>query len=154
TLVLSGPDGHELTLKLNEDFQVLGLSASGKASAPLVFAGYGITTDKGEYDDYKGLDVAGKIVVVLRKTPAAGPNNPIEGGSQGPHAGLLTKLLTAEQHKAAAVLFINDASLAKSGDTLMDFGYTAREQGSSKAPAIHLRRDLADMLLQSGLGKG
>jgi hypothetical protein len=153
TLALSGPDGHELPLKLKEDFIPLGLSATAKVSGGLVFAGYGITTDKGEYDDYKGLDVAGKIVVVLRRTPADGPNNPIEGGTQGPHAGLVTKILTAEQHKAAAVLFVNDASQIKAGDPLMDFEYTSRDQGSTKLPAAHLRRDLADAMLRSGLGK-
>ena len=37
-------------------------------SAPLVFAGYG-TEIPGGYSDYKGIDVKGKIVVVLRGTP-------------------------------------------------------------------------------------
>jgi hypothetical protein len=35
-------------------------------SAPLVFVGYGLEVPKHGYDDYRGLDVKGKIVVILR----------------------------------------------------------------------------------------
>ena len=42
--------------------------------APLVFAGYGITESKLPYDDYKGLDPQGKILLILEGTP--GGNNP------------------------------------------------------------------------------
>ncbi|RYD47100.1 MAG: peptidase M28, partial [Sphingomonadales bacterium] len=38
-------------------------------SAPVVFAGYGVVDKASGYDDYKGLDVKGKIVAVLRDAP-------------------------------------------------------------------------------------
>lgn len=38
-------------------------------SAPVVFVGYGITLTNGSYDDYKNLDVRGKIVAFLPGTP-------------------------------------------------------------------------------------
>ena len=38
--------------------------------APLVFAGYGLDMPAHGFDDYRGLDVRGKIVVVLSGTPA------------------------------------------------------------------------------------
>ena len=38
-------------------------------SAPVVFAGYGVVDKTSGYDDYKGLDVKGKIVAVLRDAP-------------------------------------------------------------------------------------
>ncbi len=41
----------------------------GTISAPAVFAGYGIREPDLGHDDYKGLDVRGKIVVVRRGTP-------------------------------------------------------------------------------------
>lgn len=47
------------------DFNV----ASNQVEAPLVFAGYGISAPKLNYDDYKGLDVKGKIVIVLSRVP-------------------------------------------------------------------------------------
>src|SRR5262249_55201084 len=145
----------DIALKQGDDFQVVGLSSSGKASAGLVFAGYGATAEQGDYDDYKGLDVAGKIGVVLRKTPRADNHHAgFEGGPAGMHAGLLTKMANAAKHKAAAVLFANDPVTAREGDKLMPFEYTAEETEPSGLPAAHLRRDLADTLLHSGLGTG
>jgi hypothetical protein len=38
-------------------------------AAPVVFAGYGVVDRTSGYDDYKGLDVRGKIVAVLRDAP-------------------------------------------------------------------------------------
>ena len=43
-------------------------------SAPVVFVGYGITEKSIKYDDYKNLDVRGKIVMMLTETP--GKDNP------------------------------------------------------------------------------
>ncbi len=36
---------------------------------PIVFVGYGLVDEKAEYDDYKGIDVKGKIVLRLRGYP-------------------------------------------------------------------------------------
>jgi hypothetical protein len=38
-------------------------------SAPVVFAGYGIVDPEAKIDDYRGLDVRGKIVAVIRDAP-------------------------------------------------------------------------------------
>ncbi len=43
-------------------------------SAPLVFAGFGIDAPKQGFDNYAGLDVRGKIVVVLIGNPKGPPN--------------------------------------------------------------------------------
>jgi hypothetical protein len=42
--------------------------------APVVFAGYGISEKAAAYDDFKGLDVKGKIVLILSEAP--GKDNP------------------------------------------------------------------------------
>lgn len=51
------------------DFPALRPSATVK-NAPFVFAGYGIVAPQYGWDDYKGLDVRGKLVVVLSGEPA------------------------------------------------------------------------------------
>jgi hypothetical protein len=43
----------------------LSFSSVGKFSGTVVFAGYGITAPEYHYDDYSGVDVKGKIVLVL-----------------------------------------------------------------------------------------
>ena len=61
--------GEDLTLAA--DF----LRDRNQVRAPLVFAGYGVTAPELGYDDYAGLDVKGKIVVVLRGAPSRFPND-------------------------------------------------------------------------------
>ncbi len=45
------------------------LPATRVADAPLAFAGYGISAPELGYDDYAGLDVKGKVVVIVRGAP-------------------------------------------------------------------------------------
>ena len=56
------------TLKIMDDFIVYDGKAADLTDIPVVFAGYGYADDKG-YDDYKDLDVRGKIVVIQLGTP-------------------------------------------------------------------------------------
>ena len=44
-------------------------SSTGAAAPPLVFAGYGITAKEYHYDDYAGIDVKDKFVLLLRHEP-------------------------------------------------------------------------------------
>jgi Zn-dependent M28 family amino/carboxypeptidase len=65
------PDGSGRTLKSGETILV---SAGGgprpaQITAPLVFAGYGLHLPKAGYDDFRGIDVKGKIVVVISGGP-------------------------------------------------------------------------------------
>jgi hypothetical protein len=59
-------------LALGEDaFIGRGVAPAESVEAPLVFAGYGLTVPEMNYDDFAGLDVRGKIVVML----GGGPSN-------------------------------------------------------------------------------
>jgi Zn-dependent M28 family amino/carboxypeptidase len=71
TLVLKDAQGKEEPLKFGEDYLVRGspLGAEVKRSAPLVFAGFGVVAPEHGRDDYAGLDVTGKIVVLLEGAP-------------------------------------------------------------------------------------
>ncbi|WP_246455653.1 M28 family peptidase [Hymenobacter citatus] len=67
--------------------------------APLAFAGYGISAPELGYDDYAGLDVQGKVVVVVRGAPGSFPST-VASASQD----LLVVMQTALQHGAVGVL--------------------------------------------------
>src|SRR5262245_30181579 len=151
-LVLTGPIGQQLALPYDKQFRTLGFSKSGVAKAPLVFAGYGITHEG--YDDYKGLAVEGKIVVVLRKTPTVDREGKPFGGSpqmQNQLGSLTIKLLTAATKKVAGVLFVNDAEAAR-GDVLMAFDYTSAEAPPVDFPVGQILRPQLDAMLQSSAG--
>src|SRR6266545_2701621 len=62
-------NGEKTSLRPQDDFIPFNFSAAGKLSGPVVFAGYGITAPEYAYDDYTGLDVKGKLVLVLRHEP-------------------------------------------------------------------------------------
>jgi Peptidase family M28/PA domain len=70
TLTLTGPNGKQ-TLKQRETVMIQGSIAGGavKLNAPLVFVGYGMKDAAVGFDDYEGLDVRGKIAVVLGSSP-------------------------------------------------------------------------------------
>ena len=67
----SGKDKKPLRIELEvgNDFTPLAISGNGRFDLPLVFAGYGITARKAGYDDFAGIDVANKAVVMLRHQP-------------------------------------------------------------------------------------
>lgn len=155
-LVLRGPQGQVIELKAGEHFYPLGLASTGKAeAAPLVFAGYGITSAKDpDYDDYANIDAAGKIVIVLRDTPRALSPESIGGNWRRRYGSFTEKFQNAEKHRAAGILFVNDWDTAQTGDDLLAFNYMATSSTGAKLPAFHLSRAVADRLLESSLGVG
>ncbi len=55
--------------RLSEGWQPFTFSDDGPVEGELVFAGYGISAPELGYDDYAGLDVKGKVVLVLQDFP-------------------------------------------------------------------------------------
>ena len=53
-------------------------SGNGEITAEVVYAGYGITAPELGYDDYKGIDVKGKIIMIERESPV----NPSAGAEK------------------------------------------------------------------------
>lgn len=128
--------GWERSFKLNEDFAPFGFSSSAsKLDVELVFAGYGITNPEANYDDYAGIDVKGKAVVVLRREPKAGARS-------SRHAYFSTKAENAKKHGAVALIVINDADHPQ-GDGILPF--QAGEDAG--IPALHLRRNHVEKLM-------
>ncbi|GAB3297232.1 M28 family peptidase [Hymenobacter tenuis] len=70
------------------------------AASGLAFAGYGISAPDQGYDDYQGLDVKGKVVVIVRGAPRSFPST-VAAASQD--QTLLVQ--TAARHGAVGVLF-------------------------------------------------
>jgi hypothetical protein len=154
TLTLRGPLSQTIELKEGRDFSVVGFSGSGKVTAPVVFAGFGITAPDIGYDDYKGLDVAGKVVLLLRKTPRYDNEKvPFDADRRERHASLENKIANAEVHKAAAVLLVNDSTELGKGDKLIPFAMTASAPNPGSIPFLHVRRDLAETMLFASLGR-
>ena len=126
--VMTGAENHEpkSELKVKQDFVPFSFSASGTARAPLVFAGYGITADEFHYDDYAGIDVKDKIVIVMRYEPpsfgAKGSDHGITSQVMTQHSQLVTKAINARNHGAKALVLVNGKLGAGEDDLLTRFG--------------------------------
>lgn len=66
--LLNGRHGGK-NYQTGEDFHLITNSGSGKIKAEVVFVGYGISEPEMEHDEYEGIDVKGKIVLISRGTP-------------------------------------------------------------------------------------
>jgi len=108
-------------LKLSQDYVPFSYSGSGVVNSSLVFAGYGVTAEEFGYDDYAGLDVKDKIVLILRYEPAGFI---AKTQKQGPtaHAQLVTKAINARNHGAKAVILANGKLGDGEEDVLARFG--------------------------------
>jgi hypothetical protein len=74
-------------------------------TAPLVFAGFGITAPGLKYDDYRGLDVQGKIVAVFEHEPQENdPHSRFNGTGNTRFATNRVKALIAQAHGAVALI--------------------------------------------------
>ena len=118
---VSSAAGVRNELTINQDFVPFSFSSSGDVSGPVVFAGYGVTADEFHYDDYAGLDVKDKIVVVLRYEPASFAE---KSGNHGmtQHSQLITKAINARNHGAKAVVVLNGKLGDGEEDLLTRFG--------------------------------
>jgi len=143
-----GPDNQvriitEKPFLLNEDqYAVMGFSSSGKANATLVFTGYGISAPDDGYDDYANLEVDGKVVIILRYSPA--------GRYQDSHldrfAPLRTKAKTAKELGAAGVIFVTGPQDSDPDDPLVSFEHLSglNEIG---IPVIHVHQQVIEDIL-------
>lgn len=99
----SGEQVHRFAMY--DDFYLLNRSNRGDTiTAPIIFAGYGISDPDAGYDDFAGIDARGKIVLVLRGGPVLPADS--TGRNQRLRASTTDKLQAIERAGAVAVLHI------------------------------------------------
>ena len=125
------------------DFTPLSFSENGDVTAPVIFAGYGfdVKTDSILWNDYSGLDVTGKWVMVLRGDPEDNPH-----GMFSEHSSLRKKTLVARDHGAAGILFLSGPEFDET-DELIPLVYDQSQSGSA-IHAIHIKRSVADRIIK------
>src|SRR3954468_3753272 len=108
-LELTSEEGGAREYRSGQDFYPLRFSGSGNASGAVVFCGFGISAPQLGYDDYNGV-LRGKVVLVLDHEPGErDPNSPFDGVVTSEPSTGGRKALAAQQHGAAALLFVSDA---------------------------------------------
>jgi hypothetical protein len=102
--------GVEHVLSLNKDFRWSRQSLHpASVCGGIVFAGYGIKAPEYGYNDFAGVDVQGKIVLVLGREPQANdPQSKFMGAWDTYHAFACEKLEEARKRGAAGLLLVQD----------------------------------------------
>ncbi|MHC4548017.1 MAG: M28 family peptidase [Planctomycetota bacterium] len=103
-------DGKKTKLRYDKDLKPLSLSGAGDVTAGACFCGYGIAAPELGYDDYAGLDVKGKVVIVLRHAPGfKDRKSPFANPAVMKRYGAFqAKVSTAVGAGAAALVIVND----------------------------------------------
>jgi hypothetical protein len=92
--------------KYDTEFIPGGTSASGEVTAEVVYVGYGITAPELGYDDYKGIDVKGKIVLMEPEVPVAPVEKTLELFKKWrPYSFHQYKLKNAADHGAMGMIY-------------------------------------------------
>jgi hypothetical protein len=132
--------------KLGKDFVCRDLTGSGHFTAPVVFCGYGLSQPEIGYNDYAGVDVKGKIILVFKPNPKWKISDSSNWGSAYPR----DKAKTAAQHGAVGLLIVsppNDPNPQKTILSVLD----GKGEQNEKFPQMHIDIPVANELLQ-GIG--
>jgi len=134
----------EINPVLHKDYITLPFSGNADVDAELVFAGFGISAPKLEYDDYENLDVEGKVVVVLRNHPDQ--DNPHSEFDK--FAPLRKKSSVARDKGAVGIIFVNGYEEFKQEDDLVDFNYDRGGAVTGLAIA-NVKREIVEEIFNS-----
>ena len=132
-------------LKVDEEFIPFNFSSRAKIWGRVVFVGYGITAHEYGYDDYAGVNVKGKLALLLRHEPQEFDEKSVFAGKvYTEHAQFFSKVVNAKNHGAIGVILINDrANHRGEGDPLETFGKTAGPADGG-IPFVQIKSEVAE----------
>jgi hypothetical protein len=134
--------GETLACQADSDFVPVAFSENGSFEGEMVFAGYGIEAPDLNYNDYEGLAVKDKIVLVLRFSPDG--DNPHSNFYS--YSALRRKASVARDKGAKAIVFVtgrkNDPE-----DVLMTLKYDGAAARSGVG-AVNITRAIANRLFE------
>ena len=142
--------GKNNTLQLQEvsgvpgkDFTPAPFSSNDSLDAEVVFCGYGFEINQTDlkWNDYAGHNVSGKWVMVLRGNPLPDQSSSIYDN----YSNDRDKAMVARDNGASGIIFIS-GPLFDPYDELMSL---KTKESSVNIPAIHITRNLADLILKS-----
>lgn len=129
TWMVRGGDGSQAEFKYFDDY----IAVAGKPEptvelkdAELVFVGYGIQAPEYNWDDYKGMDLRGKILVMMNNDPEDDPD--LFGGSRRLYYGRWDyKYESAARQGAAGAIIIHTDASAGYPFTVIQTSWTGEE---------------------------
>ncbi|MHB8080045.1 MAG: M28 family peptidase [Candidatus Krumholzibacteriia bacterium] len=141
-LALARANGAVRDCRLGDDFVCRGFTGSGRTSAPVVFVGYGLSLPELGYDDYAGVDVAGKVALAFKQPPGWR----LPGGGWGDAHLPRPKAAVAAAHGASALLLVSLSDSVQGG---LPIGSLLEGPGPDvrALPQLHVSLAVAESLL-------
>lgn len=138
-------EGSQQVYELGRDYVFRGFTGAGKVDAEVVFCGYGLSFPERGYDDYAGVDVQDKIVLVFKQAPSWKLDD--EEGWQGRDLPR-PKALNAAAHGARAVLLVSKPNAERPQPPI---GSVLHGEGEHPAgvPQLQISLDAAADLLRA-----
>jgi len=149
--------------ELKYDDEVAGSSIAGEPhidikNAPIVFVGYGVTAPEVGWDDFKGIDLKGKIAIILMNDPDFESPAPGKFGGRAMtfYGRSVYKYSEAARRGALAAFIVHEDASATVGWTTIKNSWDVTQFDIDRAaprqshPLIEgwLRRDVASRLLK------
>ncbi|MEI6576450.1 MAG: M20/M25/M40 family metallo-hydrolase [Bacteroidota bacterium] len=131
--------------KAGIDFTPLSFSDNAVMERDVAFVGYGFTIkqDSLKWDDYAGIDVTNKWVLVMRGNPEYDKSTS-KFVSFSDERG---KVLNAKDHGAAGVIIVTGKDVDKN-DTLLPLFFD-KSASTAGVPVVNIRRSVAELLLKA-----
>jgi Zn-dependent M28 family amino/carboxypeptidase len=109
--------GPEMALKFADDYVANDQTHSQKSEidAPLVYVGYGINAPEYKWDDYKGMDVKGKVLLMLVNEPPSDDPKFFKGPALTYYGRWTYKYEEAARRGAVGVVLIHKTEMASYG---------------------------------------
>jgi hypothetical protein len=150
--------GNETTFRVVDDFIIDVRRVSSdefqKVKKDIVFAGFGITAPEFNYDDYRGLDVKGKTVLILDDEPLSNDTNFFRGQRPTRYSFWGTKGRIARDNGAAGIIIIAPDGTVKEWQRLAEWTlggglrYPETESASNPIiPVVCVLPEVAKMIL-------
>jgi Zn-dependent M28 family amino/carboxypeptidase len=161
--LLIGAPGPDLAFNYRTDYVGASYRVQPRvtvAGSEIVFVGYGINAPERGWNDYAGLDVRGKTVVILINDPdwqTEGLQGPFNGRAMTYYGRWTYKFEEAARQGAAAALIVHDTAPASYGWNVVDSSWTGAQlymqsaNGGADQTAVNgwLTNDAARRLLAS-----
>ena len=133
--------------------------ATADLDAPIVFVGYGIHAPEYKWDDYAGVDLKGKIALVIVNEPPSNDESFFKGKALTYYGRWTYKYEEAARRGAVGVLLIHRTDLASYGwevvrnSQAIEKSYLDGDPSATLRAAAWIQHDVAQRLLPlAGLG--
>ncbi len=125
---------------VEQDFMPVFLSSNGTVSSDIVFIGYGINAPDLNYNDYAGIDLKGKIALMMMYSP--GYNNPHDNPFSK-YERLRIKCAAAKEQGAAGIIVIKGPETGE--DELIKLRLFGQGENTG-IPVVDVKRNIVEPL--------